>query len=260
MIEVRNLKKIYKAGDTKVRALDGVNLTIGDGEFLAVMGSSGSGKSTLLHIIAGVDAPTTGSVRIDGVDIHRLKPSEQAVLRRRSIGIIYQAYNLVPTLTVEENIILPLMLDGRRPAKAQVDCLLELLKLTDRRRHLPGQLSGGQQQRTAIGRALLAKPSVLLADEPTGNLDVSNTEEVLELLCQANREFGQTLVLVTHDPQVGERAKRQICITDGKVTSDRQQPPVGHAMSDKEPLSAGRAMSDEEPLPIGRATPDRGLS
>lgn len=170
MIEVRNLKKIYKAGDTKVRALDGVNLTIGDGEFLAVMGSSGSGKSTLLHIIAGVDAPTTGSVRIDGVDIHRLKPSEQAVLRRRSIGIIYQAYNLVPTLTVEENIILPLMLDGRRPAKAQVDCLLELLKLTDRRRHLPGQLSGGQQQRTAIGRALLAKPSVLLADEPTGTV------------------------------------------------------------------------------------------
>lgn len=222
MIEVKNLKKIYKTGDTKVRALDGVSLTIRDGEFLAVMGSSGSGKSTLLHIIAGVDTPTTGSVRIDGVDIHRLKPSEQAVLRRRNIGIIYQAYNLVPTLTVEENIILPLMLDGRRPTKAQVEHLLELLKLKDRRRHLPGQLSGGQQQRTAIGRALLVEPSVLLADEPTGNLDVSNTEEVMALLCQANREFGQTIVLVTHDSQVGERAKRQIRITDGKVTSDRE--------------------------------------
>lgn len=221
MIEIKHLKKIYKTGGAKVKALDGVDLTIADGEFLAVMGSSGSGKSTLLHMIAGVDTPTSGTVRIDGVDIHRLEPSALAVLRRRSIGVIYQAYNLVPTLTVEENIILPLMLDRKRPEKAQVDRLLELLQLGDRRRHLPGQLSGGQQQRTAIGRALLVRPSILLADEPTGNLDAKNTEEILELLCQANREFGQTIVLVTHDPQVGERAKRQICISDGRVISDR---------------------------------------
>ncbi len=222
MIEIKNLKKIYKTGGAMVKALDGVSLTIRDGEFLAVMGSSGSGKSTLLHMIAGVDMPTSGSVRIDGVDIHRLAPSALAVLRRRNIGVIYQAYNLVPTLTVEENIILPLMLDRRRPEKAQVERLLELLQLGDRRRHLPGQLSGGQQQRTAIGRSLLVRPSILLADEPTGNLDARNTEEILWLLCRVNREFGQTIVLVTHDSQLGEKAKRQIRICDGRVASDRE--------------------------------------
>ncbi len=221
MVETRKLKKIYKTEGGKIKALDGVNLKIADGEFLAIMGSSGSGKSTLLHLIAGVDAPTSGSVWIDGVDIHRLKPSELAVLRRRSIGIIYQAYNLVPTLTVEENIMLPLMLDRKPIEKEKVDSLLELLQLKDRRKHLPGQLSGGQQQRTAIGRVLMARPSVLLADEPTGNLDSRNTEAVLALLCQANKEFGQTVVLVTHDPQAGGMAKRQISISDGRVVEDK---------------------------------------
>lgn len=224
MVEARNLKKIYNTGGGRIKALDGIDLTIGDGEFLAIMGSSGSGKSTLLHLIAGVDTPTSGSVWIDGVDIHRLKPSELAVLRRRSIGMIYQTYNLVPTLTVEENMILPLMLDRRPIEKEKVDTLLEVLQLKDRRRHLPGQLSGGQQQRTAIGRVLLARPSVLLADEPTGNLDSKNTEEVLALLCQANREFGQTVVLVTHDPKAGGMAKRQICISDGRVAADKVLP------------------------------------
>lgn len=224
MVETRNLKKIYKTEGGKIKALDGINLKIADGEFLAVMGSSGSGKSTLLHLIAGVDAPTSGSVWIDGIDIHRLKPSELAVLRRRNIGIIYQAYNLVPTLTVEENIILPLMLDRKMIEKEKVDRLLELLQLKDRRKHLPGQLSGGQQQRTAIGRVLLARPSVLLADEPTGNLDSRNTEAVLTLLCQANKEFGQTVVLVTHDPQAGGMAKRQICISDGRVVEEKTLP------------------------------------
>ena len=224
MVEARNLKKIYNRGGGRIKALDGIDLTIGDGEFLAIMGSSGSGKSTLLHLIAGVDTPTSGSVWIDGVDIHRLKPSELAVLRRRSIGMIYQTYNLVPTLTVEENMILPLMLDRRPIEKEKVDTLLEVLQLKDRRRHLPGQLSGGQQQRTAIGRVLLARPSVLLADEPTGNLDSKNTEEVLALLCQANREFGQTVVLVTHDPKAGGMAKRQICISDGRVAADKALP------------------------------------
>ncbi len=224
MVEARNLKKIYNTGGGRIKALDGIDLTIGDGEFLAIMGSSGSGKSTLLHLIAGVDTPTSGSVWIDGVDIHRLKPSELAVLRRRSIGMIYQTYNLVPTLTVEENMILPLMLDRRPIEKEKVDTLLEVLQLKDRRRHLPGQLSGGQQQRTAIGRVLLARPSVLLADEPTGNLDSKNTEEVLALLCQANREFGQTVVLVTYDPKAGGMAKRQICISDGRVAADKALP------------------------------------
>ncbi len=221
MIEIRNLKKIYRIEETKVHALDGVSLTIADGEFLAVMGSSGSGKSTLLHIVAGVDAPTSGSVWIDGVDIHSLKPSELALLRRRRIGVIYQDYNLVPTLTVEENMILPQLLDRKKPDRERVEELLELLRLKDRRRHLPGQLSGGQRQRAAIGRTLLEKPAILLADEPTGNLDSRNTEEVLALLCQANREFGQTVLLVTHDPQAGDLAKRQIYLNDGKVVSDQ---------------------------------------
>lgn len=218
MIEIKNLKKIYSmGGGVKVRALDGVNLHVETGDFLAVMGSSGSGKSTLLHMIAGVDTPTSGSVIIDGVNIHRLTPSRLALLRRRSIGIIYQSFNLIPTLTVEENIILPLILDRRPPEKEQVDKLLEQLQLKDRRKHLPGQLSGGQQQRTAIGRVLLERPSILLADEPTGNLDSRNTEEVLELLCGANRDFGQTVLLVTHDLQVGQAAKRRIFMQDGRI-------------------------------------------
>lgn len=216
MIETKNLTKIYKMSkDVAVRALDKVNLTVEKGEFLAIMGSSGSGKSTLLHMIAGVDVPTSGSVLIEGTDIHKLSPARQAEFRRRKVGIIYQAYNLIPTLTVEENIILPRLLDRKPPAQEHVDELLELLRLKDRRKHLPGQLSGGQQQRTAIGRVLLEKPAVLLADEPTGNLDSENTEEILRLLKEANQVYGQTILVVTHDPLVGSMAGRQVSMRDG---------------------------------------------
>ena len=221
MIEIKNLSKVYKMhGGIHVNALNKVNLTVGDGEFLAIMGSSGSGKSTLLHMVAAVDIPTSGSVIIEGANIHKLKHSEQAVFRRRKVGIIYQTYNLIPTLTVEENLILPMVLDKRCPPKEDVEKMLELLQLKDRRRHLPGQLSGGQQQRTAIGRVLLEKPSVLLADEPTGNLDSRNSEEIMQLLSQANKIYGQTILLVTHDMAVGKLAKRKVVMSDGKIISD----------------------------------------
>lgn len=221
MIEIKNLSKVYKMhGGIHINALNKVNLTVGDGEFLAIMGSSGSGKSTLLHMIAAVDVPTSGSVIIEGSNIHKLKHSEQAALRRRKVGIIYQAYNLIPTLTVEENLILPMVLDKRCPPKEDVENMLELLQLKDRRRHLPGQLSGGQQQRTAIGRVLLENPSVLLADEPTGNLDSRNSEEIMQLLSKANKTFGQTILLVTHDMAVGKMAKRKVVMSDGKIISD----------------------------------------
>lgn len=223
MIEIRGLTKVYKMpSGMKVKALDGVNLSVERGEFAAVMGSSGSGKSTLLHIIGGVDNPTSGKVEIDGENVHKMKPSEQAAFRRRKVGIIYQAYNLISTLTVEENMILPLLLDKRKPAREEVEKLLELLGLKDRRRHLPGQLSGGQQQRTAIGRILLEKPEVLLADEPTGNLDSANTMEIMNFLGKIN-ESGQTILLVTHDAGVGEAAKRKLLMKDGKIVSDTSE-------------------------------------
>ena len=216
MIEIRGLTKVYKMpGGMKVKALDGVNLSVERGEFAAVMGSSGSGKSTLLHIIGGVDNPTSGKVEIDGENVHKMKPSEQAAFRRRKVGIIYQAYNLISTLTVEENMILPLLLDKRKSAREEVG-------LKDRRRHLPGQLSGGQQQRTAIGRILLEKPEVLLADEPTGNLDSANTMEIMNFLGKIN-ESGQTILLVTHDAGVGEAAKRKLLMKDGKIVSDTSE-------------------------------------
>lgn len=223
MIEIRGLTKVYKMpGGMKVKALDGVNLSVERGEFAAVMGSSGSGKSTLLHIIGGVDNPTSGKVEIDGENVHKMNPSEQAAFRRRKVGIIYQAYNLISTLTVEENMILPLLLDKRKPEREEVEKLLELLGLKDRRRHLPGQLSGGQQQRTAIGRILLEKPEVLLADEPTGNLDSANTMEIMNFLGKIN-ESGQTILLVTHDAGVGEAAKRKLLMKDGKIVSDTSE-------------------------------------
>ena len=220
MIEITELTKVYKMpGSIKVRALDKVDLSVEKGEFVAIMGSSGSGKSTLLHMIGGVDIPTSGKVEIDGEDVHKMKPSELAVFRRRKVGIIYQAYNLIPTLTVEENIILPLLLDRKKPKREDVEKLLELLNLKDRRRHLPGQLSGGQQQRTAIGRILLEKPAVLLADEPTGNLDSANTMEILNFLEKINEE-GQTILMVTHDAGVGGTAKRKLLMKDGMIISD----------------------------------------
>lgn len=218
MVEIKKLSKVYKMSNSEaVRALDNISLSVQDGEFVAIMGSSGSGKSTLLHMIACVDVPTSGTVLIDGVNIHKIPAREQAVLRRQKIGIIYQSYNLIPTLTVEENIILPLLLDKRVPDKEELEKLLELLQLQDRRKHLPNQLSGGQQQRTAIGRVLLEKPSVLLADEPTGNLDSRNTEEVMKILQDANEKNGQTILLITHDEQIGNMAKRKIILKDGRI-------------------------------------------
>ena len=220
MIEIIGLTKVYKMpGGVKVKALDGVDLSVERGECVAVMGSSGSGKSTLLHVIGGVDVPTSGRVEIDGENIHKMKPSEQAAFRRRKVGIIYQAYNLIPTLTVEENIVLPLLLDKRKPVREDVEKLLGFLGLQDRRRHLPGQLSGGQQQRTAIGRILMGKPEILLADEPTGNLDSTNTMEIMNFLSRIN-ELGQTILLVTHDEGVGGAAKRKLLMKDGKIISD----------------------------------------
>lgn len=244
MIEITKLTKIYKMpGGAEVRALDKVDLSMKKGEFVAVMGSSGSGKSTLLHMIGGVDVPTSGKVEIDGENVHKMKPSGLAAFRRRKVGIIYQAYNLIPTLTVEENIILPLLLDRRKPKREEVEKLLELLNLKDRRRHLPGQLSGGQQQRTAIGRILLEKPAVLLADEPTGNLDSANTMEILNFFSKINEE-GQTILMVTHDAGVGSFAKRKLLMKDGKIISDtlKENP---HEKAGEDLMAAEAAMSDE---------------
>ncbi len=224
MIEISGLTKVYQMpGGAKVRALDRVDLSVGRGEFVAIMGASGSGKSTLLHMIGGVDKPTSGRVEIDGENVHKMNAPEQAIFRRRKVGIIYQAYNLISTLTVEENIMLPLLLDRRTPKKGEVEELLELLDLKERRRHLPGQLSGGQQQRTAIGRILLEKPAVLLADEPTGNLDSANTEEILKFLEKINFE-GQTILMVTHDANVGSIAERKLLMKDGRIVSDSLNP------------------------------------
>jgi putative ABC transport system ATP-binding protein len=220
MIEIRDLTKVYQtSGGLEVRALNKVNLTVEKGEFLAIMGASGSGKSTLLHIIGCVDTPTSGTVEIDHENIHTMNPSELARFRRRKVGIIYQAYNLIPTLTVEENMILPLLLDKRTPSRDTVEKLLELLGLKDRRNHFPGQLSGGQQQRTAIGRILLEKPAVLLADEPTGNLDSKNAAEILNYFRKLNKA-GQTILMVTHDPSIGQAAPRHLVMKDGCIIRD----------------------------------------
>lgn len=220
MIKITELTKIYKMSEeVEVRALDKVNLSVEKGDFLAISGSSGSGKSTLLHMIGGVDTPTSGKVEIDHENVHEMKPSEQAIFRRRKVGIIYQSYNLIPTLTVEENIILPLLLDRKIPKKEEVEKILKLLHLKDRRKHLPGQLSGGQQQRTAIGRILLEKPAVLLADEPTGNLDRANTIEIMNFFKEINAA-GQTILMVTHDANVAEYAKRKLMMEDGKIILD----------------------------------------
>lgn len=224
MLKIQNLTKTYEIGTSAVTALDHVNLEIGDGEFAAIMGTSGSGKSTLLHMIAGVDIPTSGRVLVNGTDISRIGAAKQAIYRRRNIGMIYQSFNLISTLTVEENLVLPLILDKKERDAGRLEELLRLLRLSDRRKHLPNQLSGGQQQRVAIGRALMARPSLILADEPTGNLDSKNTEEILNLLKAANEEYGQTIVMVSHDEYVSSFAKRRILLKDGKVVLDEQTP------------------------------------
>ncbi|MCL2222673.1 MAG: ABC transporter ATP-binding protein [Oscillospiraceae bacterium] len=222
LLKIKNLSKIYGKDDAEVKALDDVSLTVEKGEFIAINGSSGSGKSTLLHIIGGVDVPTSGKVYLDGQDIYAQNAENLAIFRRRQVGLIYQFYNLIPTLNVVENITLPVLMDKRRVNKKRLDELLHLLGLSDRRTHLPNQLSGGQQQRVSIGRALMNAPSVMLADEPTGNLDSKNGSEIISLLKHSNKQYGQTLIIVTHDEDIALQADRIIGIADGKIVRDER--------------------------------------
>ena len=219
ILRVENLTKIY-GEENAVRALDGVSFSVQKGEFVAVMGASGSGKSTLLHLLGGVDRPTAGKVYVGGVDVYAQKEEELAVFRRRKVGLIYQFYNLIPVLTVEENIALPVLMDGRKVNKERMENLLKILKMEKRRTHLPGQLSGGQQQRVSIGRALMNAPAVVLADEPTGNLDSENSRQIVELLKYSNRTYDQTMVVITHDEDIALQADRVIALADGQIVKD----------------------------------------
>ena len=219
ILETKDLRKIYGAGDTEVRALDGVNLTVEKGEFVAVVGTSGSGKSTLLHMLGGLDRPTSGTVTVDGREIFALKDEELTIFRRRKIGFVFQNYNLVPVLNVYENIVLPIQLDGRAEDKAYVDQIIETLGLEKKLRSLPNNLSGGQQQRVAIARALAAKPAILLADEPTGNLDSKTSQDVMGLLKVTSQRFAQTIVMITHNEEIAQMADRIVRIEDGRITS-----------------------------------------
>lgn len=220
ILEVTNLCKTYGKGDTMVKALDNVSFSVEKGEFVAIIGPSGSGKSTLLHILGGVDVPTKGSVVINQTDISNLDETALAIFRRRQIGLIYQFYNLIPILTVQENLTLPLLLDGRKPGEKQISTLVKRLGLENRLDHLPNQLSGGQQQRVSIGRALVNNPALMLADEPTGNLDSENSKEIISLLRQFNKDFNQTVIIITHDEKIANSADRVITIEDGKITGD----------------------------------------
>ncbi|HJA42252.1 MAG TPA: ABC transporter ATP-binding protein [Candidatus Dorea stercoravium] len=220
ILRVENLTKIYGEGENAVRALDGVSFSVQKGEFVAVMGASGSGKSTLLHLLGGVDRPTAGKVYVGGVDVYAQNEEELAVFRRRKVGLIYQFYNLIPVLTVEENIALPVLMDGRKVNKERMENLLRILKMEKRRTHLPGQLSGGQQQRVSIGRALMNAPAVVLADEPTGNLDSENSRQIVELLKYSNRTYDQTMVVITHDEDIALQADRVIALADGRIVKD----------------------------------------
>ncbi|MBS5806138.1 MAG: ABC transporter ATP-binding protein [Firmicutes bacterium] len=220
ILKVENLTKVYGKGESEVIALDHVTFSVERGEFVAIVGASGSGKSTLLHLIGGVDRPTEGKVYIDGKNIYSLNDDNLAIFRRRQIGLIYQFYNLIPILNVEENITLPLDLDNRKPDKNNLNNLLNLLGLTNRRKHLPNQLSGGQQQRTSIGRALITNPTIILADEPTGNLDSKASDDIVELLIKSNKEYSQTIILITHNMEIAKCADRIIKIEDGKIVKE----------------------------------------
>lgn len=222
-IKLEEVCKIYGRDENRVTALDHVSLQLEKGEFAAIIGSSGSGKSTLLHTIAGVDAPTSGKVYLDGQDIYAQSSEKLAIFRRRQVGLIYQFHNLLPTLSVEENITLPILMDKRRVNRERLNDLLSLLGLEDRKNHLPNQLSGGQQQRAAIGRALINAPAIVLADEPTGSLDSRNGQEIIRLLKESHKKYGQTLVLVTHDENIALQAERVIGIADGRVVRDERQ-------------------------------------
>ena len=220
ILEIRNLYKEYGKSETRVEALKDVSFDVEQGEFVAIVGPSGSGKSTLLHILGGVDTPTSGEVIISGTDIGKLDENNLAIFRRRQIGLIYQFYNLIPILNVEENMTLPILLDGKKPDKKLLKSLVEKLGLNDRLKHLPNQLSGGQQQRVSIGRALINHPALLLADEPTGNLDSKNSREIISLLRKFNRENNQTVIIITHDERIALSADRVITIEDGRITKD----------------------------------------
>ena len=220
ILKVENLDKSYGKGEAKVDALKNINLSINKGEFVAIVGPSGSGKSTLLHLIGGVDKPTKGKVYINNVDIYSLKEKDLSIFRRRNVGLIYQFYNLIPVLSVKENILLPAELDNRKIEKEYLDDLLKTLGLKERENHLPNELSGGQQQRTSIGRALINRPSIVLADEPTGNLDSKNSKEVIELLKLSVKKYKQTLIMITHDTSIALQADRVITIEDGTIKSD----------------------------------------
>ena len=220
ILEVSHLTKTYGAGDTTVRALDDVSFKVAAGEFLAIIGSSGSGKSTLLHMIGGVDRPTSGTVYLNGENVFERTDEQLAVFRRREVGLVYQFYNLVPVLDVVENLCLPVLMDGRKVNERRLKSLLRTLGLAGREHNLPNQLSGGQQQRVAIGRALMNAPAVVLADEPTGNLDSKNSAEIMSLLRKSNRELGQTLIVITHDEEIALTADRVISLEDGRVASD----------------------------------------
>ena len=218
ILRVENLTKVYGKGENEVRALDGVSFTVNKGEFLAIIGPSGSGKSTLLHILGGVDRPTDGKVYMDGKDVDAQNEDQLAIFRRRQVGLIYQFFNLIPVLNVTENITLPVLMDGQKVNNDRLNELINTLKLNGREKHLPNQLSGGQQQRVSIGRALMNAPAVVLADEPTGNLDTRNSQEILELLKVSNKKYGQTLIIITHDENIALQADRIIAIEDGKIT------------------------------------------
>lgn len=220
ILRIEHLSKIYGKGDTEVRALDDVSFTVPKGQFVAIIGPSGSGKSTLLHILGGVDTPTDGHVYVDGTDITTLDETALAIFRRRQIGLIYQFYNLIPILTVEENMTLPLLLDDKKVDRAHFDSLVQVLGLQHRMGHLPSELSGGQQQRVSIGRALMNNPAILLADEPTGNLDSKNSKEIVELLRQFNKALNQTVIIITHDERIALDADRVIAVEDGKIVKD----------------------------------------
>lgn len=220
ILRVENLSKIYGKGQTQVKALDNVSFKVEKGEFVAIVGASGSGKSTLLHLMGGVDRPTSGKVFIDGKDIYKFNDDELAIFRRRQIGLIYQFYNLIPILNVEENIVLPLSLDNRKVNQNKLNDLIKTLGLEKRKNHLPNELSGGQQQRTSIGRALITSPSLILADEPTGNLDSKSSNEIVELLKKSNRDYKQTIIMITHNMEIAKVADRIIKIEDGKIVGE----------------------------------------
>lgn len=220
ILRVENLSKIYGKEETEVKALDNVSFSIERGQFVAIIGPSGSGKSTLLHILGGVDKPTSGKVFVDGCDVYAQNDEQLAIFRRRQVGLIYQFYNLIPVLNVTENITLPVLMDGQKINEERLKELLHVLKLEERQKHLPNQLSGGQQQRVSIGRALMNAPAVVLADEPTGNLDSKNSQEIVELLKLSNKKYNQTLIMITHDENIALQADRIIAIEDGKIIRD----------------------------------------